>query len=151
MNNERFNARTGVRKRFLAMALFFPLSASAYIGQQENQRTSMGLMSRSANLRTVSARKLALVPQADQHTTKGVVILKWTLKNVSEKVISFRDTNVFLDYKITVKNQYNSSVKLTERGRESPERLTFPHTKRRLPCSRGRKQRDNSTSLIFTT
>jgi hypothetical protein len=115
----------GTKKRLLAMAIFFPLCASAYGGNEEGRGRSENLLFQSSNSRMVGLRKLAFVAEAAQPSTKGGITLKWSLKNVSGKDIYFRDTNIFLDYKISVKNRHNSPVKLTERGQRAAAAAYF--------------------------
>jgi hypothetical protein len=114
----------GTNIRFLAIVLFFPLCASAYRGPEEIKETSEGLLFQSTNSRMVSLRKLIFFAQVEQASTQSVT-LKWSLKNVSEKEIHFRDTNIFLDYKISVKNKQNSPVKLTEKGQRASAAAYF--------------------------
>lgn len=73
----------------------------------------------------VILRRLVFVAQTEQASTTGDITLKWSLKNVSGKDIYFRETNIFLDYKISVKNQHNSPVRLTERGQRAAAAAYF--------------------------
>lgn len=113
------------KTRLLAIALFFPLCASAYGGDEETKGTLDGLLFQPSNSRMVSLRKLVFVAQVEQPTTNGAVTLKWSIKNVSRKNIYFRDTNIFLDYKISVKDQRSGPVRLTERGQQASTAAYF--------------------------
>ena len=115
----------GAKKRFLAIAISFPLCASAYGVHQATRGTSECLRFQTSNSRMVSLRKVVFVAQAEEPSAQGDITLKWSLKNVSGKEIYFRDTNIFLDYKISVKNQRNSPVRLTERGERAAAAAYF--------------------------
>lgn len=53
----------------------------------------------------VSPPRLTLEASADIHSATRAVVLKWSLKNNSDKEISVPDVNLFLDHKFVVKDQ----------------------------------------------
>ena len=108
---------------FMRYLIFVLLAQSALI------RSSMGVavgaeVRLKPSLLLWVAVEEPLMLTATAQTDRENVILSWSIKNVSDKQIVFRDTNVFLDYKFTVTDQHNRPVQPTEVGQRQ---LTFSY------------------------
>lgn len=73
---------------------------------------------------------LMLLASADADAASGDVILKWSLKNTSDRDISLPDVNVFLDHKLIVKDQKNRAVPLTRAGQDASAAAYFTSSRR---------------------
>ena len=108
---------TGLRRSLVA-ALVLHLFFVASVAEQQC-RTSK-----------TTPTELTLVVSAETDATSGGVTLKWSLKNISDKQISVPDVNLFLDHKLTVKDQKNRAVQLTKMGQQASTAAYFTSPRR---------------------
>ena len=66
---------------------------------------------------TIRSRNLKIVASIKKAATKQSLILEISLRNVSHKEISFRDTHVLNDYSFVVKGRDGKSLSPSEEGR----------------------------------
>jgi len=66
---------------------------------------------------TVRSRNLKIIAAIQKGETKGSVVVEISLKNISQKEISFRDTYVLNDYSFVVKSRDGNVVPPSEGGR----------------------------------
>ena len=64
------------------------------------------------------SNRLRLVAVVNKDAKTGTLVLRWSLKNISQVDIHFQDNNLFRDYKITVMDKLGKPVPLTRRGQE---------------------------------
>ncbi len=118
-----------IRKRLFQVGLCLPMLLSGAPFYQ--------LKSEPSNLSPVTTRRLVIIATLDKHAPNGAISLKWSLKNVSNKEVKFRDTNIFLDYKITVKKGNSNQVRLTEKGQQATTASYFASHKTSLTLQPG--------------
>jgi hypothetical protein len=92
---------------FFTMGLFNSIGEATVIGFQQSRQAR------------TARTNLVIVALVNTDPANGTLTLKWSLKNTSDKDISVRVRNVFLDYRITVKDERNRAVPLTERGQQA--------------------------------
>lgn len=95
-----------VATKSLALVLTLQVLCVASVAQQ-----------RSRVAKSPSPR-LTIEASADVNSAKGTVVLKWSLKNNSDKDILVPDVNMFIDHKFVVKDENNRILRLTERGQQ---------------------------------
>jgi hypothetical protein len=77
--------------------------------------------SRGASVRcesVMSSNRVEILATLKRGELKGSLILTWSLKNVSQKDVVFRDTQVLRDYSIFVKDQRGQLLSPTEKGKK---------------------------------
>src|SRR5258706_794150 len=127
-----------IKKRFLQLGLcLLMLFSAAPFHELKSEPAPNKKMFEPSNSPLATTRRLAIVATLNQHAPNGAIILKWSLKNVSRKEIKFRDTNIFLDYKICVKNRNNDQVRLTEKGQQATTASYFASHKTSLTLQPG--------------
>ena len=107
-----------VASRFLLTALALHLFIVAGVTQQQSRVPKS------------SPTRLTLVASADTDPANSDVILKWSLKNISDRQISVPDVNLFLAHKLIVKDQKNRAVQLTQMGQQASTAAYFTSPRR---------------------
>lgn len=65
-----------------------------------------------------TSQKLQIRAVLTKDETKGVLLLEWSLKNISKKDVAIRDTNVLHDYSFLIKDHRGNIVRPTEAGQQ---------------------------------
>lgn len=63
------------------------------------------------------SRKLKIIATIKKGETKGSLLIEISLKNISRKEISFRDTSVLNDYSLVVRDREGNIMPLSKEGR----------------------------------
>jgi hypothetical protein len=77
-----------------------------------------------------SPARLTLVAAVDTDPANSDIILKWSLKNISNREISLPDVNLFMAHKFIVKDQKNRAVQLTRAGQQASMAAYFTSPRR---------------------
>src|SRR5438034_3857603 len=97
----------------LVVGLFLAVFMSSYSAAQV--QSSASLPNRQE---LTKSKRLKIVATVKKGVSKDSLILDWSVRNVSRKDVSFRDTYVLRDYSFVVKDQKGAIVEPTKEGRQ---------------------------------
>jgi hypothetical protein len=113
----RFDRRISLAKRitsFSTLAVILSLGSKTGAGSPAQPLLSLTQWDTKS---TIRSRSLKIITSIKKGETKQSLILEISLKNISHKEISFRDTYVLNDYSFVVKDRDGNVVPPSEEGR----------------------------------
>jgi hypothetical protein len=102
----------------------------------------VGAISQQSRPSRTAVTKLTLVASAESDAASGTVLLKWALKNTSDTKVMVGNVNFFIDHKVTVRDQNNRTVALTEKGQEASTASYFTMNRRTIILGPGEELRN---------